>query len=176
LGFEIYLGLSGFSLRSEGISGFGISPLGAASSPAFAASFALSAGTQVCPFFALHPHLPVPAPVLALLAAPQPSLVQQAAGFAAVFALVALALGAVAVAAGAAQASPFFLQEQAPPVALPQDGPWQQAAFAAAPALSSFALAAGVSAANARAALKLSAAISVGIFVFMWLVWWNKKG
>jgi len=127
----------------------------------------LSAGAQACPFF-LHPQAP---PVLF----PQPSLEQHAA-FGAGFPLVVLAFALATVApdagaasgAGAAQASPFILQEQAPPAALPQDAPWQQAAFGAALALLlSLSLAAGASAANARAALKLSAAIMVRIRVFM---------
>jgi len=137
-------------------------------SSAFAVSsafaFALSAGAQACPFF-LQLHEPP-------LVLPQPSLAQQAeAAFGAGFPLVVLALAATASDAGAAQVSPFFLQEQVPPVAMPQDAPWQQAAFGAAllvlPSLALLSLATGVSAANARAALKVSAAIMVSILVFM---------
>jgi len=109
------------------------------------------------------------------LALPQPSLAQQAAfgaGFSADFALraFALAAGAAVSDAGAAQASPFFaLHPHFPPATVPQDAPWQQAAFGAALALLlSLSFAAGASAAMARPALNVSAAIMVSIFVFMW--------
>ena len=70
-----------------------------------------------------------------------------------------------------AQASLFFLQEHEPVVALPQDGFWQQAAAGVLLVLPSLALGAGVSAAMARDALNVSAAIMVGMRGFV-VLWW----